>query len=37
MVMADNWRAWGIGLCLVAVSGSSFADSLDAQRQRYHR
>ncbi|MDN5450510.1 MAG: murein transglycosylase, partial [Enterobacterales bacterium] len=35
MVMADNWRAWGIGLCLVAVSGSSFADSLDAQRQRY--
>ncbi|SCM53192.1 soluble lytic murein transglycosylase [Hafnia alvei] len=35
MVMADNLRAWGIGLCLVAVSGSSFADSLDAQRQRY--
>lgn len=35
MVKVDKWRRWAVGLCLAALSSAVWADSLDAQRQRY--
>lgn len=33
----DKWRYLAIGVCLVTTSGVAFADSIDAQRQRYQQ
>ncbi|EMG5761484.1 hypothetical protein V5E82_004391, partial [Yersinia enterocolitica] len=33
----DKWRYLAIGVCLVTTSGAAFADSIDAQRQRYQQ
>lgn len=35
MVKVDKWRLLAVGLCLTAFSGTTLADSLDAERQRY--
>ncbi|PKH22831.1 murein transglycosylase [Enterobacterales bacterium CwR94] len=31
----EKWRYWLVGACLIAVSGTALADSLNEQRQRY--
>ncbi|QHM76776.1 Soluble lytic murein transglycosylase [Mixta theicola] len=33
----ERWRYWLAGVCLLAVSGSVMADSLDQQRNRYQQ
>ncbi len=33
----EKWRNWMIGICLVSMTGSAWADSLDQQRQRYQQ
>ena len=33
----EKWRNWMLGVCLVSMAGSVWADSLDQQRQRYQQ
>ncbi len=33
----EKWRNGMIGICLVSMAGSAWADSLDQQRQRYQQ
>ena len=33
----EKWRNWVVGICLVSIAGSAWADSLEQQRQRYQQ